>query len=124
MITAIHTVACWDSSTSSVHISIVGVTVGGEGWRPGGSRADWDRSGLRTDQTGGHRLPARGAVQVYIKRAGLQIQHLQSNKSSSPLLPISLQSTDWYTRDRIYRLRQAQLYTVLTSMMTRLNIYM
>lgn len=33
-------------STSSVHISIVGVTVGGEGWSPGGSRTDRYGRGL------------------------------------------------------------------------------
>ena len=92
MITAIHSVACWDSSTSSVHISIVGVTVGGEGWRPGGSRADWDRSGLRTDQTGGHRLPARGAVQVYIKRAN-RVTTTASTKQQVIKSTASYQST-------------------------------
>lgn len=59
-------------STSSVHISIAGVTVGGEGWSPGGSRTDRYGRGLRPGSAGGDRLPPRGAVQVYVKTTGLQ----------------------------------------------------
>lgn len=63
-------------STSSVHISIVGVTVGGEDWSPGGSRTDWDRRSLRPGSAGGDRLPPRGAVQVYVKKSTIGLQQL------------------------------------------------